>query len=72
MVMVRSVAHIPAQGLSVLDIVTTLLLAAGMFGLGLGFRIPDLWPIPLRAFNLAGLSTLVAAGVSLTLVLLLY
>ena len=55
-----------------LDIVTTLLLAAGMFGLGLGFRIRDLWPIPLRAFNLAGLSTVVAAGVSLTLVAVLY
>jgi uncharacterized integral membrane protein (TIGR00698 family) len=71
-VVVRSVDVIPASGLSVLGIVTTLLLAAGMFGLGLGFRIRDLWPVPLRAFTLAGLSTLVAAGVSLTLVVALY
>ena len=50
---------------------TTVCLAAGMFGLGLGVRARDLWPLPLRAFALAMVSTVLAAGVSLGLVMVL-
>jgi hypothetical protein len=39
-----------------------------MFGLGLGLRARDLWPVPPRALGLATASTLVAAGTSLLLV----
>lgn len=52
------------------DNATTLLLAAGMFGLGAGCRLGDLWPLPIRAFTLAMLSTITAAIMALGLVLL--
>jgi hypothetical protein len=48
------------------------LLAAGMFGLGLGLRARDLWPVPPGALALATASTLVAAGTSLALITALY
>ena len=39
-----------------------------MFGLGLGIRLAELWPLPLKAFALAGTSTLIAGGTSLALI----
>ena len=48
-----------------------LLLAAGMYGLGMGIRARDLWPMPLQVLTLATISTLIAAGTSLALVLAL-
>lgn len=50
---------------------TTLLLAAGMFGLGLGLRLRDLWPIPPHVLLLAVASTAVALGTSLSLIIAL-
>lgn len=49
---------------------TTFLLAAGMFGLGIGIRAKDLWPVPANVVLLATASTVVAAGGSLLLVIL--
>ncbi|MFF5979448.1 YeiH family protein [Streptomyces olindensis] len=71
-VAVRSSGIVPGRVLSVLDVVTTVLLAAGMFGLGLGFRVRELWPVPGRALWLATTSTAVAAGSSLLLIVALY
>lgn len=70
-VAIRSFGVLPESALSVAEVLTTLLLAAGMFGLGLGFRIRELWPIPWPAFVLAAASTVVAAGTSLILVAVL-
>ncbi|MEW1955430.1 putative sulfate exporter family transporter [Terrabacter sp. NPDC080008] len=71
-VVLRSTGIVPAGALAVADVVTNVLLAAGMFGLGLGFRLADLWPVPRRALALAIASTVIAAGVSLSLVVALY
>ena len=71
-VAVRSTGLLPAAALSASDIGTNLLLAAGMFGLGLGFRLADLWPVPRRALALAVASTVIAATASLCLILALY
>jgi uncharacterized integral membrane protein (TIGR00698 family) len=70
-VVVRSVGLLPAQALDAANQLTTLLLAAGMFGLGLGLRLADLWPVPVRALGLAALSTLMAAGSSLLVILII-
>lgn len=67
-VAVRSTGLLPSPALDLAEQATTLLLAAGMFGLGLGFRIRDLWPVPWPALVLATASTTVAAGTSLVLV----
>lgn len=72
MVAVRSTGVLPPTALSIANVVTTTLLAAAMFGLGLGFRLRDLWPIPTQALILASVSTLIAAGSSLTLIAVLY
>jgi uncharacterized integral membrane protein (TIGR00698 family) len=63
----RSTGALPSAGLSWASNLTTFLLAAGMFGLGLGIRGRELWPVPGRALLLASLSTLVAASTSLLL-----
>ena len=68
----RSTGTIPAALLDVTGATTTVLLGAGMVGLGLGLRLRDLWPLPLPALLLATWATLVAAGTSLALVLSLY
>ena len=70
-VLVRSVGVLPSGCLTVAGAATTFLLAAGMFGLGMGIRAKDIWPVPLNAFLLALISTLVAATTSLVLVLIL-
>lgn len=67
-VAIRSTSLVPDVALDIAQQATTLLLAAGMFGLGLGFRIRDLWPVPWLALALASASTAVAAGTSLALV----
>lgn len=72
MVGVRSLGLLPGELLRLADPVTTVLLAAGMFGLGLGCRVRDLWPVPAQALALATASTAVAAGTSLALVTALY
>ena len=72
MVALRSSGLLPGQLVAAADDVTTVLLAAGMFGLGLGLRLRELWPVPAGALVLATCSTLVAAGTSLALVVALY
>lgn len=72
MVALRSSGLLPGQLVEAADDVTTVLLAAGMFGLGLGLRLRELWPVPAGALVLATCSTLVAAGTSLALVVALY
>jgi uncharacterized integral membrane protein (TIGR00698 family) len=72
MVCVRSSGLLPEPLLSAADPVITVLLAAGMFGLGLGCRARELWPVPGQALALATASTVVAAGTSLALVAALY
>lgn len=67
-VAIRSLEILPQQILGPSNQVATLLLAAGMFGLGLGLRLADLRPIPVRALLLAASSTVLAAGSSLLLI----
>lgn len=67
-VALRSSGPLPTGAVDAVQPVTTILLGAGMFGLGLGIRLAELWPLPLKAFALAGTSTLIAAGTSLVLV----
>lgn len=69
-VVLRTLIDLPAVVLQISSIGSTALLAAGMFGLGLTVRVRDLWPLPMRAFALATIATLVAATVSLCLLLL--
>ena len=68
-VALRSSGLLPAAILDAVQPATTILLGAGMFGLGLGIRLAELWPLPLRVFALAATSTCIAAGTSLALVL---
>lgn len=69
-VVLRTILDLPGVVLDVTGHAATLLLAAGMFGLGLTIRVRDLWPLPGRAFALAAIATVVAAAVPLTLLLL--
>lgn len=67
----RSTGWMPEASLEVTGLLTNVLLAAGMFGLGLGIRMRELWPVPGRALLLATLSTAIAAGSSLALLAVL-
>ena len=69
---VRSALSLPDLALDVGSAAATLLLAAGMFGLGLGLRLRELWPVPGRVLLLATFSTAIAAGGSLVMILLTY
>jgi len=69
-VIVRSAGILPEGAIAASSIVTNVLLAAGMFGLGLGIRVRELWPVPGRALLLATISTAIAAGTSLALIVL--
>lgn len=70
-VAVRSTGLLPQSVLDGADLTITLLLGAGMYGLGMGIRAKDLWPLPVQALVLATTSTLIAGGTSLALVLAL-
>lgn len=67
-VAIRSTGLVPHTVLEGTDVLTTLLLAAAMFGLGLGVRFSELWPVPARVLALATVSTAVAATTSLVVV----
>ncbi|QIX27093.1 putative sulfate exporter family transporter [Nocardioides sp. JQ2195] len=67
----RATGVLSAGMLDLASDVTTCLFAAAMFGLGTTIVARQLWPVPLRALLLAVVSTVVAAGVSLVLVVLL-
>jgi uncharacterized integral membrane protein (TIGR00698 family) len=68
----RSTGWLPEGVLDVTDLATTFLLAAGMFGLGLGIRARQLWPVPPQALVLATASTTVAAAASLATIAVLF
>lgn len=70
-VAVRSVGVLPQTSLDAAAQLTTFLLSAAMFGLGTDIVARQLWPVPARVLALAGVSTGVAAGLSLGLVVLL-
>lgn len=69
---IRSTGLLGAGVLGAADVLTTVLLAAGMFGLGLMMRLGSLLPVPWRVLALATASTAVAGGVSLGLTLVLF
>lgn len=69
-VVVRSLGVLPAAVVDAALTVSTLLLAAGMLGLGLAIRARELWPLPGRAIALAVASTMIAASVPLVIILL--
>lgn len=60
----RSSGLAPAAALGPTNTAATLLLAGGMYGLGLGLRIRDLFPVPLRLVLLCTVSTATAAILS--------
>ncbi len=70
-VAMRSIGLMGHGELHIADLATTFLLAAGMFGLGLGIRAKEIWPVPINALLLATASTVIAASVSLGLILTL-
>lgn len=70
-VLLRSTGRLPEGVLAVADQAATLLLAAGMVGLGLGIRLRELWPVPGRVLGLGAASTVVAAGVPLAVLAVL-
>lgn len=69
--LLASTGWLPAAATSVASTAATALLAAGMFGLGLGMGVRDLLAIPPRVVLLAAVATVVALAVPLGLVLLL-
>ena len=69
---IRALGWAPDRFLGAADVVTNLLLAGAMFGLGLGMQLRELLPVPGRVLILAAGSTLVASTVSLTMTLVLF
>ncbi|WP_207392557.1 putative sulfate exporter family transporter [Aeromicrobium sp. IC_218] len=70
-VAVRTADVLPAPVLDVADGAASVLLAAAMFGLGLGLRVRDLLPLPPGVLALSAVATATVAGTSLVLVLAL-
>jgi uncharacterized integral membrane protein (TIGR00698 family) len=68
-VAIRTTGVVPPSVLDWAAVLTTVLLSAAMFGLGTGIVARHLWPVPVRALLLATISTAVAGGTSLVLVL---
>ena len=68
---IRTADVIPPSTLDVADLITTLLLASAMFGLGLGMRFKTLFPVPMNILGLSAIATLTAATVPLGLVVIL-
>lgn len=69
-VLLRATGLVPDEVLTVAHHGSTVLLAAGMFGLGLGVVLKDLWPIPGRAVALSLMATLTVTSVPLVLLML--
>jgi uncharacterized membrane protein YadS len=70
-VAVRSSGLLPSGLLDVADGAATVMLAAAMFGLGLGLRVRDLLPVPGGVLVLSAVATATVTGTSLLLVLAL-
>lgn len=68
-VLLRATGLLPEQALTVANHGSSICLAAGMFGLGLGIVLKDLWPIPGRAIVLSGVATLTVTSVPLLMLL---
>ena len=68
-VLLRATGLLPDQALTVANHGSSIFLAAGMFGLGLGIVLKDLWPIPGRAVALSGVATLTVTSVPLLMLL---
>jgi uncharacterized integral membrane protein (TIGR00698 family) len=68
-VFLRATGLLPEAALTVASHGSSILLAAGMFGLGLGIVLKDLWPIPGRAVVLSGVATLTVTSVPLLMLL---
>lgn len=66
-VALRATGLLPPAVQDVAGHASTILLAAGMFGLGLGIVLRDLWPIPARAVALAFVATLTVTSVPLVM-----
>jgi len=69
-VLVRSTGLLPDVVLTGAAHASTLLLAAGMVGLGFGIRLRELWPVPPRALILAASATTTATLVPLALLMI--
>lgn len=70
-VVVRSVVPLPVLALDGARLLSTLLLAAAMFGMGAGVDLRRMIATGLRPFLLGGSATILAAGSSLSAILLL-
>lgn len=68
-VALRATGLLPTQLLTVAQHGSSIFLAAGMFGLGLGIVLKRLWPIPLRALLLSIIATTTVTGIPLLLLL---
>lgn len=69
---VAGLGVIPEGAIPLVNHAGTLLLAAGMFGLGLGIQFRNLFPMPWHVVLLSAISTAIAALVPLVLVILLW
>ncbi|WP_162891324.1 YeiH family protein [Aeromicrobium sp. A1-2] len=69
---VRTTGILPAWTLDGANVATNLLLAAAMFGLGLGMQLKVIFPVPPRVVGLAACSTVVASSVSLAMTCVLF
>lgn len=61
-VVLRATGLMPSLLLDLVNVVATVCLAAGMFGLGLGIVLRDLWPISPRVLALASIATATATA----------
>lgn len=66
-VLLRATGILPELALTAASHGSTIFLAAGMLGLGLGIVLKNLWPIPGRAVALSGVATVTVTTVPLAL-----
>lgn len=69
-VLLRATGVVPEQVLTAANHGSSIFLAAGMFGLGLGIVLKDLWPIPGRAIVLSFVATGTVTTVPLAMLLI--
>ena len=66
-VLLRATGLVPEPAIAVANHASSICLAAGMFGLGLGLVLRELWPIPGRVIALSCVATATVTGVPLLL-----
>lgn len=69
-VVIRATDVLPSYALQLAKDTSSILLAAGMFGLGLGIVLKQLWPVPPAAIVLSGVATATVTVTPLLLLLL--